>query len=239
MIRRFVFFCALTAPVLIGGCQSSGPNSSLGKQLLSTEQMASLAVGMNYQAALRTLTPRGKTNPNNFGSTAAPELTTGSVEAPSDIPEAPIGNSFGPRIGQYFLADDYVVYRHAKPQSDLLIRTSQSGNGAPADQISADSANTVRVDLTYFLVSTTGKIEDYAVGQLDTDGTSCIQIIARQSTICNEPELLSQDFERFDQVMRISIGAPLSEWNLSANAAAVQSTDLQSVEAEPAIPVPQ
>lgn len=239
MIRRFVILCAFAAPVLIGGCQSSGPNASLGQQLLNNEQMAALAVGMNYQDALRTLTPRGKRNPDTLDSTASPDLTTGSVEAPSDIPEAPVGNSFGPRIGQYFLADDYVVYRHAKPQSDLLIRTAQPADVTPADQISPDSVSTVRVDLTYFLVSPTGEIEDYAVGQLDTVGTSCIQIIASQTVICDEPELLSQDFERFDQVMRISFGSTLTDWNVSANAAAARSAALESLEPEPVIPAPQ
>ena len=239
MIRRFVFVCAFAAPVLIGGCQSSGPNSSLGQQLLSTEQMASLSVGMDYQAALRTVTPRGKSSTDSSSSNVPTELTTGSVAASSELPPAPIGNSFGPRIGQYFLADNYVVYRHAKPQSDLLIRAAQASNEQLPEQASPASVTTIRVDLTYFLVSPTGEIEDFAVGLLDTEGTACVQIIAGQIIICDKPELLSQDFEQFDQVMRISMGATLSEWNLSANAAAAQSSDTIGVDAEPVIPTQQ
>lgn len=213
---RITLIALMLSGSALGGCESVGDTLSLNRKPLTLQQQAALAVGSDYRQALLAISPRGKSK-----SVAAPEplIAEQDTNAAPQLPPAPASNSFGPRIGQYFLVDDYVVYRHALPQEVAQagpVIDAVTGEPVPAESDAAIAPTQVR--LTYFLVSPKGIVDDYALGTLSVSTTACLQIISGQVVICDEPDRLSEDFDLFDAAMRTSKFQPLDTWNVSANA---------------------
>ncbi|MDZ7823482.1 MAG: hypothetical protein U5K75_05170 [Ahrensia sp.] len=203
--------------LFVSACQSVGDTLNLKREPLTLQQQAALAVGVDYQTALGTIgvfgfvTTKKTANPTVFD-------TDGQT-----LPPAPADNAFGPRIGQYFLADEYVVYRHAlaKPAtSSEPVIDAVTGQPVPVESDAAFAPTEVR--LTYFLVSPKGIVDDYALGTLNVSTTACLQIISGVVVICDMPDRLSEDFDVFDAAMRTSKFASLDSWNISANAVSAQ-----------------
>lgn len=220
---RITISALLLGAVTLSGCESVGETLSLKRQPLTLQQQAALAIDSDYQTALYAISANGKAKDVIVPPTAA--VDPNAVAAPT-LPPAPANNSFGPRIGQFFLADDYVVYRHALPQAVAQagpVIDAVTGQPVPLESDAAIAPTQVR--LTYFLVSPQGIVDDYALGTLNVSTTACLQIISGSVIICDQPDRLSEDFEFFDSAVRTSKFQSLDTWNLSANEAVVEATE--------------
>lgn len=211
MKKSFLLATGFVITLLISGCQTSKTSLSIIGKPLSLQQQAALTINKDYETALRAMGTNGGAKQLIQTPTTSDSLTTGTVDTntASTGSTTQFNSVFGPRIGQFFLADEYVVYRHARPQSGANAELTQS----------------TPIELTYFLVSPKGVIEDYATGQSDVTQSSCIQIYAVQAIICDEPERLSEDFDRFDNEMQTSKSNGIGVWNVSSNAAEAQLID--------------
>lgn len=222
MKQKFSMIGVVCSTLALAGCETASEALTIKREPLTLKQQAALAVDEDYGLALRAITANGK------AKTASSSITQIVPAAPDDAqttsavaPPVPVGNSFGPRVGQYYLADDYVVYRHARPQAAPPVAPPptvvSADSPAPEPAVSVPVGGN-RVELTYFLVSPEGKIDDYATGSLVAAQTVCIQIISGQANICDDTEKLSADFDLFDSAMLTSKGLSTTSWNVSENA---------------------